>query len=142
MQDASSSLQLALPDPTPRGKAATAPRHFPHDVVDAPQHPLAPLIARQPLLTLHALPLASLLKRLLQPIHMASDLGRDALLRSQARDRDHGREHAPDLVVACDRREGRVGQKSTVVRGEDVDREVRVRLGELDEQLLVVRRVD
>lgn len=116
-----------------------------NDPIHLRKNPQTPLITNEELLSLHLLlPLRStpFLQTLLEPKDVANDLRRDALLCTKARDRHDARQDASDFSRAFESEGRRVGEEGAVVRGEDVDGEVGVRVGELVEEFGRVRVVD
>ena len=139
-----------------RERRALATPNRIHDPVDGLQQPDAALVRGQPLSALDrwlAVRLGTaVLVRLAQPEDVRQHLRRDARLCAQARDADEGGEDAADALawlvsrsrrcVAVWRRWWWVREQSRVVPLVDVDREVRVGLGEFGREFGVEGAVD
>lgn len=102
------------------------------------------LVAREPLLPLERLAIttAALEQGLLEAEHVRRHLRPDASLRAQPRDRDNRSEHAAEQERALRRCDVWVREQRAVVRVEDVDRQVGVRVAELADEFGAVGLVD
>jgi hypothetical protein len=120
-------------------RKVTAPQSL-HDLIDAVQDPLASLVRRQPLGTLHHSlirlgPVRPILDPLPEPEDVRQDLGPHARLRAQARDGHERRQDPADGRQAAAL--GGVRQQRAVVAAEDVHGQVRVREREPRQQLVL-----
>lgn len=109
------------------------PAHNRANLINALDNPRHPFVGGQPLLPLQHLPIpaSAFEQRLLEPKHVARNLGPNAGLCTQARNRDHRRQNTAEEERAIRHRPGRVRQEGTVVRVQDVDGKVGVRVAEL-----------
>jgi hypothetical protein len=140
-------LQLRL-DLVTRSTGETAPSpsyHHLGDPIHALQCPLDSFIARQPFLTLHrrlSLGPTSFEQSLFQAKDVRGELRPYALLGSKTGYGDHASEHSADLVMTLGKGLDGVREEGSVVRGQDVDGEVRVGLSEFGEEFGRVGFVD
>jgi hypothetical protein len=128
------------------GKTALSPSYNNlGDPIHALQSPLDSFIARQPFLSLHrclSLSPTSFEQSLFQAKDVRGELRPYPLLSSKTGYGDHASEHPADLVMTFGEGIDGVREEGSVVRRQDVDGEVRVRLSEFGEEFGRVGFVD